>query len=163
MKVRELLQFEIWSKETSRKILLGFGIVVVSLIGVFFIGYEIEIHWLTAGERIAAKAALVQVEELENSRPMTREEFEARSKKVEASVELADHAVRTVKDQLVEMRLGLYLMSVEVERDDALSRQLMQQRHLTYGRPETPDEVRMESMMRELKEQHRAALHKILD
>jgi hypothetical protein len=163
MKVRKLLRYEIWSKETSRKILVGIGIIFVSLIGVLYGGYEIDLHWLTRAERSAAKIALVQIDGLEDSGPMTLEEFETRSKQVEASVSAADRAARTLKDQLVEMQLGLYLMSVEGERDDALSRQLIQQRHLTFGRPETPDEARMKSMMRELKEQHRAALHKELD
>jgi hypothetical protein len=61
MKVRELLQIELWSKITSRKICIGIGIVIVGL----FSWCEVEKYWLTPGERDAGWTALAQIEELE--------------------------------------------------------------------------------------------------
>jgi hypothetical protein len=63
MKIRELLQTELWSKRTSRRILVGIGILVVG----FFFWCAIEQYVLTPGERSAARAALVKVDELQDS------------------------------------------------------------------------------------------------
>jgi hypothetical protein len=40
MKIRELLQTELWSKRTSRKILIVSGIVTALLLLVYGVGYE---------------------------------------------------------------------------------------------------------------------------
>ncbi len=72
MNVRELLQTEIWSKETSRKILrrtwrIVRPVAVVSGILVLLLAvvFAVEWYWLTSGERKAGRTALAKIEELE--------------------------------------------------------------------------------------------------
>jgi hypothetical protein len=58
MKIRELLQTEIWSKRTSRKILVVTGIVL----GILALGigslYEVNERWLTPREKSLAKGSV---------------------------------------------------------------------------------------------------------
>jgi hypothetical protein len=72
MKIREILQIELWSKETTRKVLRPVGrflkrtaIVLGILVVLAGTAFEIESHWLTGGERKAGRVALAQIEKLE--------------------------------------------------------------------------------------------------
>jgi hypothetical protein len=118
MKIRELLQMDIWGKRTSRKILVGFGIVfAVAVIG--FCGwYVVGRYWLTPGERSSAMAALVQIDALRELGSLGNEDFASRANQAKRRVDSAEHAAWTGRDESVSMRLGIYLIMVMVERHD---------------------------------------------
>lgn len=83
MKLRELSQTELWSKRTARKVFVGIGIAFWILLLTAGVLYEVEMHWLTPGERSAAKAALVEIDALQNAETMNGEEFDLAEKKAQ--------------------------------------------------------------------------------
>src|ERR1700677_3065431 len=103
MNFRELLQIQIWSKRTTRKILVWFGIVFV--IGFLALNgwHFVELHWLTGGERNAAKAALAQIEALQDAGTLSDDEFALKAKQAEAKVKAAQDAAVTYRDTFMEM------------------------------------------------------------
>jgi uncharacterized protein HemX len=109
--LREALQIEIWSKRTSRKILIIGGMVIALLLLAYGFGYEIEIHWLTQGEHDTARAALQQIDALQDARSLSDEEFEILAKQAEAKVKAAEDSARTSRDEVVAMQLGVYLIA----------------------------------------------------
>jgi hypothetical protein len=116
MKIRELLQTEIWNRRTTRKILVGFGIVFgVAAIGLGIL-YAVEVNWLTAGERNAAKAALTQIDALQDAGPLSDAEFKVRQEQTDAKVKAAQDAAETLKDDSTQETLFWYLAAVELER-----------------------------------------------
>jgi hypothetical protein len=87
MGIREILQTEIWSKETSRKILARVwkiakyaGISIGIAFAAFVLFGFVWAHWLTTKERNAGKAALAQIEVLQNFDSASDAEFDAQAK-----------------------------------------------------------------------------------
>jgi hypothetical protein len=173
MKVRELLRYEIWSKETSRKIFrptgrllkrvaIVLGVLVV-LIGIVCV---VERYWLTNGERTSGKAALKQVEELEKLIDCNCDRFAEVDSAAKTAVEVAEKSERTLRDGSVVAYLSVYLMEVEqLQTKDLREAELklfMQQRHLQWH-----SDQKLENEGRSLQSQIfselRSALHKELD
>ena len=80
MKVRELLHIDLWSKRTSRKVFVGIGIVFVIVYAGNAALSVVERHWLTPGERSAARAALLQIDELQNLVQSSDQDFSTKAK-----------------------------------------------------------------------------------
>src|ERR1700693_230571 len=116
MKIREILQIELWSKRTSRKILVGLGVVVAVLALGFFALYEVESHWLTKGERIAAGVALQRIDALQSTDSLSDEEFRIRNDAVTSAVDTAEMTAKTSKDELVAVDLVMCSMKAESAR-----------------------------------------------
>jgi hypothetical protein len=114
MTIRDLLQIEIWSKRTSRKILIGFGLVIVGLV----VLYVLDRYWITPAERKAGRVALVQIEVLQNSKEMSDAEYDAGDLRAKGSVETAKRAAFTSRDEMIAAELGIYLLQIDVERSD---------------------------------------------
>jgi hypothetical protein len=127
MKIRELLRYEIWSKRTTRKILAAFSVVFVVLVLGFFAFHEIDLYWLTKGERAAAKAALQRVDALQNADSLSDEEFEARRKETESAIDAAERVAKTKKDQFTYFELCLCSMDPELRRMKAIEQRLVEQ------------------------------------
>jgi len=127
MNVRELLQYEIWSKETSRKILTCVGIVFVSLLS----AAAIEMLWVSPGELILGRRALEQVDKLQRLDPESKD-FEVEAKKADGMVDSAVRAALTIRDKKVASALGGYLMIVELEPGDAKVRRSMKEFERTH-------------------------------
>ena len=154
MKARELLQIELWSKETSRKLLIGFGIAFgLCLIGLFG-WYEVEVRWLTSGEREKARAALRAAEEFDKAEPLSNIEFDARRKQLDARVKAAEAAAKTIRDHSVEMRLYWYTAVVEMEYEKRTGK---------WATNSDDTSRKTDSIIAQLKEEHRKALHRALD
>jgi hypothetical protein len=137
MKVRELLQTEIWSKETSRKVLakvrkvlLRISIVVGILVVVLGIVLAVEMSWLTAGERKVATAALAETDAMQNLVQASGSDFEARDQHAKEMVAAADRASLTLRDKSVAFDLSYYLSETEMARRDIEMRVLMQQKKI---------------------------------
>jgi hypothetical protein len=129
MKVRELLQTELWSKRTSRKIFVGFGIVIVLLCA----WYALERYWLTPGERNAARAALVQIDGLQDFVSLSDQDFDARKKQAEEMIDAAKQAAVTQRDELLALQLDGYLSLTEADREEVRDALIMWERHLPVG------------------------------
>jgi type II secretory pathway component PulM len=114
MTIRELLQIEIWSKRTTRKILIGFGIVAVGLVDWF----AINKYWITPPERNAARAALAQIDLLQNFAQMDDAEYDTRVLKAKGNIDAAKEAAFTSRDEMIAAELGIYLLQIDVERSD---------------------------------------------
>jgi len=151
MKVRELLQTELWSKENHRRILAGFCIGIGLCIVGFVAWDRFEVHWLTSGEREAARAALAEIDSIEAAGPLSDQEWEARAHQVRAKVNASAAAARTYRDTFVEMDLSLYFLKVETDRANL-------QRH-TAGKREIPIDSAFGGSVNDV----RAKLHKELD
>ena len=113
--IRELLRKEIWSKETSRKILIFFAIVGVG-IEVF---HQVDIRWTTPAERKSARAALMQIDALQGPDLGSGNEFEVTEKKAEGLVQVAENAAITSRDKAVSVTLSSYLELTKIDREDA--------------------------------------------
>jgi hypothetical protein len=173
MKVRELLRYEIWSKETSRKILRPVGkclkwVAIVSgvLIVLIWIVYAIESHWLTNGEEGAGRAGLTQIEELEKLIDRNCSQFSTIDSKASVSVSVAAQKAWTIRDHTVAFDLWLYHTDVEqIQTNDLLegqSKLMMQKNHLQwYSNPKLEGKDR--SLRREELQILRTELHKQLD
>jgi hypothetical protein len=130
MKIRELLQTEIWSKETTRKIIrriwkflkpagavLG---VLALLLGVLF---AVEWYWLTGGERKAGKEALAKIEEVQtllmgaddrsNQDVIWVTRFDTAERNARAAVDTAERNAWTIRDRQVAVELSGYLWEID--------------------------------------------------
>ena len=162
MNVLELLQIELWSKRTSRKILIVSGIVAALVLVAYGAGYGIEIHWLTRGEREAARAALQQIDALHDARSLSDEEFEALERQAEAKVKTAEDAATTLRDDDVAMDLSAYLISVTYEPAMRQDRHIIDQSGLPDNRNRKLEE-RTSALMTDQRIHLRSVLHQILD
>src|SRR5579863_9010363 len=164
MNVRELLQTEIWSKETSRKILrrtwrivrpvaIVSGVLVLLLAVVFVV----EWYWLTGGEREAGRTALAKIEELEQREKNQGSDFDVLNSQAKALVRVADHRAWTLRDQRTVSLLELYRWELETEHQNRLLesqiRQIEKERNL---------ELPADQKYRELQERFRASQAQIL-
>ncbi len=127
MKIRELLQTAFWSKKALLRILLGLGILIVTLVLIAGIWYETEWHWLTPGERESGKAALTQIDSLQNLELISRKDFEARETGLQEKLNKAGQAAWTLRDKGVYSELYFYLYATERERAAVWEQNQMQQ------------------------------------
>jgi hypothetical protein len=120
MNIRELLQIEIWSKRTTRGILKGFGISVVALL-VAFVGLKglgyVSLHWLTSGEREAARGALSLIDSLQlQYAEGDQKEFDTRLQEARKATEISRQAAKTARDMQVYFDLSSYLLEVDLDQ-----------------------------------------------
>jgi hypothetical protein len=116
MRIRGLLHRELWSKATSRKILVGIGIVcVLCLVGNMALSV-LEKRWLTPGERSAARVALVQIDGLESLVQSSDQDFSAKLRAVQRSIDLADSAAWTARDRHIVAELMGYSLITVIDR-----------------------------------------------
>lgn len=173
MNLHELLQYELWSKDASRKILRPVGkllkrvsVVLGALIVLIAIVFLIERYWLTDGERRAGRAALAQVEELQDLIDCNCNRFATVDDGAKTAVELADEKKWTLRDRIVAFDLSFYLMEVEEKQAqdlrEAKLRVFMQQRHLQWH-SDPKLEAKSRSLQFQIFSDLRSALHKELD
>jgi hypothetical protein len=139
MGLREILQTEIWSKQTSRNILARIGKILVRLkfvgigLAVVLVGialwFFVWTHWLTEGERSKGKIALVQVDALQNFNGMSDTEFDTRSQQAQEKVNDAIDAAVTFKDRSIADFVDLYLFELKGMRQQKKVREQI------YSRP----------------------------
>jgi len=163
MNIRELLQIEIWSKRTSRKILVGFGVVFGTAVVGFAGLYVVERYWLTPGERSSAKAAMAQIDGLQDFSSLSDEDFDAREKRAEAKVEDAKHAAVTKRDDWIALDLSFYLDETQSDKREIGEALIFWQRHLPGGTAKTELGKKLDLSGTELRTLTRFELHKILD
>ena len=101
-----------------RKIFFGIGIAFAVLFLTVGVLYEVETHWLTPGERSAAKAALAEIDALQNAETMNGEEFDLADKKAQEKFQTAKDAQRTHRDLEVVASLSTYLILTTYRWDE---------------------------------------------
>jgi hypothetical protein len=175
MGIREVLQTEIWSKETSRKILAGLrkilGVMkyVGLVLGVVVVGVVlwawIWTHWLTAKERNAGSVALVQVDALQNFDGMSDADFDAKVKLAQEKVDAANHAVLTEKDNEVAGTLWFYLDQIKFTRLRQKRMHEVLNSHPEYARTDRyrESDLKMEKSERDYIKIWRDSAHELLD
>jgi hypothetical protein len=115
MDVRELLRCEIWSKKTTRRILVTFGVVLV----VWLLGFEgwqgVSRHWLAKGERAAAQIALQRIDEWKNV-GLKSPEFIAAGERARKAMGDAEAAARTDRDRATVFLLNICVATITEDR-----------------------------------------------
>jgi hypothetical protein len=128
--IRELLQIEIWSKKTSRKLLIGFGIAFV-VVGIGFVEwYAINRYWITPGERTAGRAALAQIDALQNFNRMSDAEYDAGALQAKRKIDAALEAAWTSRDKWIVAELGGYFILTDTDRSDRKMKEKLKSRHI---------------------------------
>jgi hypothetical protein len=127
MKVRELLQTEHRSKQTSRKvlartlkILARVGIVIGILVMAIGITLTAELRWLTPGERRTAREALSSVDSMQDFGAVSDGDFDAGLVRAEAKIKLAEDSVWTIRDSVVTSLLFDYLLETKAYRKEKI-------------------------------------------
>ncbi len=135
MRVRKLLQTEASRKRTTRKIFLRFGVFS----GVVIVGYAlwsiVERNWITPGERSAAREALTQLDDLQDSGYLSNGDFVARAQQTERTVDEAGRAARTKRDHMIAAELMKY-RSATVANYDLVRRQVLAQQQNPSRKPD---------------------------
>jgi len=132
MNIRELLKIEVWSKRTSRKILVGLAIFVA----VFVIFFFVDKVWITQGEREAAGSALLLIDSLQSQYSEDdQKDFDVRERKAQEAVDAAKHAAWTSRDKQISFALLWCLVEVEADRGQLKTDKLIQQRHIVFKNP----------------------------
>jgi hypothetical protein len=126
MKIRELLQTEIWNKEASRNVLanvmrvfLRVGIVFGILVVVLGVTFAIEVRWLTSGERKVARAAMAEIDAMQNLVQASSGDFEEKDKHAKQMVEAADRTAKTIRDGRAASSVAFYLLQTEDARRES--------------------------------------------
>ena len=121
MEVRKVLQTEVWSKTTSRKIwtlfrkiLSGIEIFIIVLI----VWFGINRMWLTSPERRAGIAALEKIDALQRFSVMSQEQYGQEHTQAKLSVDAAERAAWTSRDLSIASALSTYLLFTEMQRQD---------------------------------------------
>jgi hypothetical protein len=118
MKIPRAFASEVWSKETTRRALYGFGIVVFALFVGFRVLQVVQRSWLTPGEREVGRVVLTQIDALQNLGSVSREDFDARAGGLADNLRKASDEVWTSRDRGVYSRLSLYLLTTESKHRD---------------------------------------------
>ena len=162
MKLRDLLQIELWSKKTTRKILVG----LAAFVGLALAWMAVEQYWLTPGERRAGRQALAQIDGLQNVSRGDERQFQTKDKVAKNLVALAQESVWTTRDNVVAEALSTYLERVEERKKDldfnekvARERPQLFQEHpeLAQGDQETQNSSRL------VMDFYKKILHRALD
>jgi hypothetical protein len=171
MEIRELLRYEIWSKETSRKalarttkIVARIGIVTGILVLAIGIVLTVALRWLTPGERRAARVALSSVDSLQDFGAVSDGDFDAGLIQARAKIQVAQDSVWTLRDAAVADWLWDYWIKTESYRKQ---KQDMETERRTIGPAEWGSDRWIRRDPNKAGDQDRAAvrseLHKILD
>ena len=168
MTLREILQIELWSKRTTRRILVWLAVVFGSLILVLGVRYWIEYYWLTSGERRAGREALAQVEEVREVNLGDEQRFNASDRNAKEQVQAAEKAARTARDWAVAFSLDGYLASLETREysfDLRHSLELRKDLLLKYPmlKSEEEDQDKLNRLNDQMIEHYRAKLHRALN
>ncbi len=137
MTFHEVLQFELWSKQTTRKILSVVGIGFVTVGFIVSIALAVESLWINPRERNAAKVALADVEDLQQTTGVTEDEFKIRKGKAESATERALNVAWTWRDQHISEALFGYQTLMEAQHDEPHRRAVLHefvQKHPEYRR-----------------------------
>jgi hypothetical protein len=135
MKIRELLQIELWTKRTSRKMFVGFGTFLGVVVAGFVIWSVVDRNWITPGERSAARVALGKLDALQGAGLFNPREFVVRAKLAGRRVDDAHQAARTTRDKMIVGEL-MNFQSAVVANQAMAQKQLLGQQQNSRREPD---------------------------
>jgi len=151
MGIREVSQAEIWSKETSRKILSRVwkvlkwaGISIGTVVAALALFVFVWTHWLTAKERNAGTTALAQIDALQKSDGLTDTDFDAQVRQAQEKVDAATSAELTARDHEVAMGLWFYLDEIKFRRFRNKRMQEVEKLHPEWASPERKEQLKLQ-------------------
>jgi hypothetical protein len=153
------LQTELWSKRTTRKIFVGFAIVVAGLIA----WTAIERYWLTPGERKAARAALVKIDSLQNFESISNSDFAVRDGFAKQEVDVAQRAAWTERDKEFSTALSVYLGMTEIDNESLQRQSIIEQKYPSLTQKDVKAAEEMATTEKKARLFARLFLHKALD
>ena len=163
MNLRELLKHELWSKRTTRKILVWSGTFLGFVIAVLTIWILVEKFWLTPGERRAGKAALAQIDTLQDFESMTGRDFNAKSRQAGKEIDAAQNSAWTWRDKGVAESLSLYLDMTKIDQDYVQRRKHLEQNHPEIVQKDVEMAQEMVANGKKTRSLFRSILHGALD
>jgi predicted negative regulator of RcsB-dependent stress response len=160
MKIRELLQTELWSKRTTQGILIGFALAVMG----FWAWNYVDDHWLTRGEQKTAKSALVLIDSLQlQSTEDDQKDFEAGKQKAEQAVKVAEQAAWTTRDKQVFSALSNYLNEVGLDRNSFRQDKELQRQGIVLPKSATETDAMVKADMFKVDLLLSTQLHSVVD
>ena len=163
MKIRELLRYEIWSKRTSRKILVWSGTFLGFVIAFLVIWILIEQYWLTPGERRAGREALVEIDRLHDFNSISAQDFNLKYHTAENDIDAVRISAWTWKDKYVTGCLYSYLEETNVDREDIQERERIERDRPDLAAKWSESSLESESTAKSLRLWFRSSLHAVLD
>jgi hypothetical protein len=156
MKIRELLQVEIWGKRTTLILLIE----IVALVGLGQLGwYSVEKFYLSPAERNAAREALSEVDRLQASGSLTDEAFATEARMAEVKIRTAEQVEWTERDIGVNSLLSSYLFSIQTER--ILAKKLQDSKGSQEGPSIRSDQ--WQTRIQQSVAERKSKLHELLD
>jgi hypothetical protein len=124
MKIRELLQTEIWSRKTTQRLVLG--ILVAGLLMVFGLKAwrSYQYYWLTDNERSTARIALQEIDKVRLANTVSWEDLDVIEKPMKKAIASADAAAFTKRDQITVMQVESCELEMINERERAFLQQI---------------------------------------
>jgi hypothetical protein len=110
------LDHGVWSKRTTRRIVVIAIIVLVAAWTGSDAWFFIQQNWLTPGERMVASEALASIDELQDSKNLDEDQFNERETRAKLRIDSADKKAWTMRDQGVVTGLRMYLMKTVTDR-----------------------------------------------
>jgi hypothetical protein len=160
MTLRKLLQIEIWSKRTTRRIWFFLLVCIV----VFFVWKLIDANWLTQKERVVARNALHRIEILNDANSSDVEALKREHQEVETAIQNAEAVAVTQRDKLISMDLTACSMGLESKWMDLIRQKLIQTERIKKSSADREERDKKLSIMLQSVSQNACLnLHKELD
>jgi len=159
MKLREFLQIEIWSKRTSRRILIGLVVIAFG----FALFYAVSTRWTSPAERNAGREALARIDTLQSLLNGSDEEYGAVDSQAKKKVDEAGQSSLTLRDKQIVAALSVYLDLIEMEKSDQKFRLKVSSssdERLRKMALQNPQTFRVRQQVRDLLNHN---LHRVLD
>ena len=163
MNLRELLRTELWSKRTTRKILVRSGLVLGVVVVVLAIWLSAEWYWLTPGERKSSKAAIAQIDSMQAFESMSQPQFDSMAKQAEEKVEVAKHAAWTIRDKDAAYSLEAYLFLTTTEQEGLQRRREIDLKYPKLALSDMETAQEMATTNKQARNTIRVMLHSYLD
>jgi predicted negative regulator of RcsB-dependent stress response len=156
----EILQTEIWSRKTSKRVFWGLIFVAVIAIFSWKAWRAYQYYRVTDGERTAARAALQEIDKVRTLKIASYEEFGPKFSNEQKAIAVANAAAVTERDQIIAMQLEDCDIDVRMNR---LNSMLQDVRATTPQQRESMARLQMKkTKLSALTSGKCEALHKVL-
>jgi hypothetical protein len=163
MTFREVLQIEIWSKRTSRKILKIVGLSFATIVVAGGIIAGVELQWITPPERTAGRIALARIEDLQKESDSNEDEYKSRKEQADAAVESAQDAAWTLRDRKLAYALLGYAFVIDSQHDEPKRRAKLREFYQKHPpRAGMQSQQDLEAQQDRLSKQVNALMHEVL-
>lgn len=163
MTVREFLQIELWSKNTTRKIVKVVGVCFGSLVVVGAVFLALELGWINPHERSTAKIALADIEGLRQISAESEDEYKTRKVKAEVAAESALEAAWTWRDERICTAISAYLTLVEMQHEEPQRRAMLHDFYQKHPQFKESDTQEADALSKQVIHMVGTNLHRVLE